>query len=82
MAQMATQTQALADFSSRVKKDSCWPVRVAEDQEGAEVSFWLAMIVDDPERLEKCITYDGGMFKEGWMVRFEKRCKIKQSHEG
>ena len=65
---MATQTQALADFSLRVKKDSCWPVRVAEDQEGAEGPFWLAMIVDDPERLEKSITYAGQVFKEGWIV--------------
>lgn len=68
MAPMATQTQALADFSLRVKKDSCWPVRVAEDQEGAEGPFWLAMIVDDPERLEKSITYAGQVFKEGWIV--------------
>ena len=67
-APVATQTQALADFSLRVKRNSCWPVRVTEDQEGVEGRFWLAKIVDNPERLEESITFAGQVFNEGWIV--------------
>ena len=63
-----TQTQALADFAMCVRKGSCWPVRVEEDQEGEEGPFWLAMIKEDPERLEEDKTFAGQVFKVGWIV--------------
>ena len=56
---MTTQSQALADFTLRVKKGQSWPLRVEEDQQGEEGQFWLAKIEDDPERLEASITFAG-----------------------
>jgi hypothetical protein len=67
-AALTTQTQALADFSLRVKKGDSWPLRVEEDQEGEEGRFWLAEIDESPERLEESITFGGQVFQEGWIV--------------
>jgi hypothetical protein len=65
---MSTQTQALADFSLKVRKGDTWPLRVEEDQEGEEGRFWLAMVDENPERLEESITFGGQVFQEGWIV--------------
>ena len=63
---MTTQSQALADFTLRVKKG--WALRVEEDQQGEEGKFWLAKIEDNPERLETKITFAGQVSEEGWIV--------------
>jgi hypothetical protein len=67
-AAVTAQSQALADFTLRVKKGQSWPLRVEEDQQGEEGQFWLAKIEEDPERLEASITFAGQVFKEGWIV--------------
>ena len=41
---------------------------MTEDQEGVEGQFWLAKIVDNPERLEESITFAGQVFNESWIV--------------
>jgi len=67
-AAVTTQTQALADFSLKVRKGDTWPLRVEEDQEGEEGRFWLAMVDENPERLEESITFGRQVFQEGWIV--------------
>ena len=73
-AAVATQTQALADFSIRLKRGKYWPVRADDDERAAEGPFWLAFIINEPERLAQSMTYAGQTFNEGWIVVKVKWC--------
>ena len=68
-AQVTTQTQALADFSVKLKKGACWPVLVDDDQRAAEgKKYWICKLEDKPERLTKGMTYAGQTFDAGFIV--------------
>jgi len=64
-----TRTQQLSELAYPIKKGGIYSVRVADDEAGIEVFFWLCRVLKKPEQATSDILHCGDHFKAGaWLV--------------